>query len=330
MIYKKLIWLTALLALCVVVLGAFVRLSNAGLGCPDWPGCYGQIGAPDTSAQISRAESAFPNRPVIASKAWKEMIHRYFAGTLATLIIVIAYLSWRRHERLGLPVAIVGTVIFQALLGMWTVTLLLRPIVVSAHLLGGMTTLALLSWLGLRQTPPELVPPSIHAVRLRPYAIIALVVICVQICLGGWTSTNYAALACTGFPTCNGQWVPPMDLAHGFQLFRDLGKTASGAPLDYSALVGIHWMHRVGALITFCYVGWLALKVKRVPGFRHLGFVLLALLFAQMGLGIANVELSLPLPVAVAHNAGAALLLVTLTSINYLIYNASNRYRGRS
>ncbi|MDE3208838.1 MAG: COX15/CtaA family protein, partial [Pseudomonadota bacterium] len=202
-------------------------------------------------------------------------------------------------------------------------TLLLRPIVVTSHLLGGMTTLALAWWLALRQLPGGMIPRSVTIARLRPYAIIGFIILCVQIGLGGWTSTNYAGLACTGFPTCNGQWIPPMDFTHGFELFRSLGKTASGAPLDYSALVAIHWVHRLGALVTFSYIGWLALRLVRESGFRVWGGLLACLLCAQVGLGIASVELDLPLSIAVAHNAGAALLLVTLVTINYLIYQSS-------
>jgi cytochrome c oxidase assembly protein subunit 15 len=319
--YKKLVVAAALLAFCVVVLGAYVRLSDAGLGCPDWPGCYGHIAVPKTDNQLAAAAQAFPDKPVESRKAWKEMIHRYFAGTLGLLIIAIAIIAWRKRRELQqsprLPSVLVALVIFQALLGMWTVTLLLKPVIVSAHLLGGMTTLALLVWLALRQigTGPRLDMLSIR--RLRIWGLLGLLLVFVQIALGGWVSSNYAALACTEFPLCQGAWLPPMDFSHAFHFRRELGMTAEGELLPMAALTAIHWTHRMGAYIVFAYIGWLALQVLRIRYLRGVGTALLLVLLAQVSLGVANVLLSLPLPVAVLHNAGAALLLITMVVLNF-------------
>jgi len=246
------------LTFVVVVVGAYVRLQDAGLGCPDWPGCYGHlVGVPQDAEEIERAEQGFPQRRVESHKAWKEMFHRYIAGTLGLLICAIMMISWLKKSALRqspwLPTAIVALVALQATLGMWTVTMLLKPVIVTLHLLGGMATLALLSWLALRQI--ALPPTMAGAQRLRPWAIVGLVIVICQITLGGWVSTNYAALICRDFPTCHGAWLPAMDFGHGFQIARELGMTAAGAPLTLDALTAIHWTHRAGALVTFLYIG---------------------------------------------------------------------------
>lgn len=318
----------AFLTFVVVVVGAYVRLEDAGLGCPDWPGCYGHlIGVPTQAHELARAEQAY-GASVDVGRAWKEMIHRYLAGALGLLILAIAITAWRGRRELGqspFPAsALVLAVGFQATLGMWTVTMLLKPVIVTLHLLGGMATLALLTWFSLRQLSIP-APRSEPAQHLRPWAVPGLLIVVAQIALGGWVSTNYAALACTDFPTCHGEWLPEMDFRHGFQLVRELGVTAVGAPLSYASLTAIHWAHRVGALVTLAYVGWLALAAMRVPELRTLGITLLVLLLAQAGLGIANVLLSLPLALAVAHNGGAALLLVTLVMLNFTLFQRSPR-----
>ena len=317
--YKKLIILSAVLAFGVVVLGAYVRLSDAGLGCPDWPGCYGKLTPHLASEEIAKAAEAHPGGPVSAPKAWKEMIHRYFATTLGTLILIIGFLSWKNRQKLqqspALPTVLIVLVVFQGLLGMWTVTELLRPFIVSSHLLGGMTTLALLTWLATRQLMPARIDPSIVQ-RIQLLARVSLVVIALQIALGGWVSTNYAALACSDFPTCQGEWWPPMDFSNGFHLLHNLNKDASGHLISMAALTAIHVTHRIGALISLVIVGWLATRLLKLPMMKKIGSFLLGMLFVQISLGIANVYFSLPLPVAVAHNAGAALLLVTLVVIN--------------
>lgn len=311
-LYRRLLAVATLLALAVVALGAWVRLSDAGLGCPDWPGCYSQlIGVPEHAAD--------------GAKAWKEMIHRYAAGTLGLCILGLCLLSWRLRPQLSpaLPTALVVLVALQALLGMWTVTLLLKPVIVSAHLLGGMTTLALLVWLNLRQR--GLPAAGGAGPGLKAGGLLALALLVAQIALGGWVSSNYAALACPDFPTCQGRWLPDMDYAQAFALHRELGQAADGARLPAAALTAIHWSHRIGALLAGLALGGLAIALWRRPGWRIPGALLLALLAAQIGLGIANVRLGLPLPLAVAHNVGAALLLSTTLAINFRLWRPSPR-----
>lgn len=324
--YRRLLVAATLLAFCVVGLGAYVRLSDAGLGCPDWPGCYGHlVGVPDEAHEHAAAAQAFPGKPVEAGKAWKEMVHRYFAGTLGLLILALTLLAWRAREDIRqsplLPTLLLAIVGFQALLGMWTVTLLLKPVIVTAHLLGGMSTLALLVWLWLRQRPAPQAPPL--GALLRWGSTIAVAVIVLQIALGGWVSSNYAALACNGFPTCNGAWMPAnMDFQHAFQFRRELGQRADGGLLSHDALTAIQWSHRVGVLLVLTFAGGLALALLRHPRWRRGGWVLLSLLLLQVSLGIANVLLSLPLPVAVAHNLVAAILLAASLSIAFRIWQA--------
>jgi cytochrome c oxidase assembly protein subunit 15 len=324
--YKKLVLAAAALTLLVVIVGAYVRLQDAGLGCPDWPGCYGHlVGVPQNADEIARAEQGFPQRPVEGHKAWKEMFHRYLAGTLGLLLLTIMIAAWRRPRELAqspwLPTAIVALVGLQATLGMWTVTMLLKPVIVTLHLLGGMATLALTSWLALRQF--DWSPATRDARRLRSWAIVGLLILVGQITLGGWVSTNYAALVCRDFPTCHGAWVPAMDFAHGFHLLRQLGMTAAGAPLSIDALTAIHWTHRLGAIVTFVFLGTLALGLMRTSGYARMGALLAAFLVLQVSLGIANVLLTLPLPVAVAHNGVAAALLVMLVVINFALSRRS-------
>lgn len=326
--FRRLVFFTACFTFVVIVVGAYVRLEDAGLGCPDWPGCYGQlVGVPDQAHEIARAEEAF-SKPVDVSRARKEMFHRYIAGTLGVLILAIAIIAWRGRAVLrqspALATALVVLVILQAALGKWTVTMLLKPVIVTLHLLGGMATLALLTWLGLRQARPPV--GRIDAPRhLRILAAIALVAVFVQIALGGWVSTNYAALACIDFPTCHGAWLPQMDFRHAFHLVRELGVTAAGAPLSHESLTAIHWTHRLGALVTLVVAGGLALVMLGTVTLRLYGAALLGILLFQIALGIANVLLRLPLALAAAHNAGAALLLVALVVINFALFRKSSR-----
>jgi cytochrome c oxidase assembly protein subunit 15 len=218
-----------------------------------------------------------------------------------------------------LPLLLLGLIVFQALLGMWTVTQLLKPLVVSAHLLGGMATLSLLLWLWLRERGQAGYVYFARVDHLRASAAFGLVLVVTQIALGGWASSNYAALACTDFPLCQGVWMPPMDFEHGFTLHRELGETASGDLLPMTALTAIHWVHRVMALIVTLYLGWLAMRLLRTPGYAGMGVAMGGLLVLQVVLGISNVLLSLPLAVAVAHNTGAALLLASLVGLNYRV-----------
>jgi heme a synthase len=324
MTQRNLIWMTVAFAFIVIGVGAYVRLEDAGLGCPDWPGCYGQlIGIPEAAHEKARAEEAFPDKALDAGRARKEMLHRYLAGTLGLLICAIAITAWRTRstsrQSPALPFAIVVLVGLQAALGMWTVTLLLKPAIVMLHLLGGMLTLVLLVWLGLRflQVKP---PPARIARSLRPWTAAGMAILGLQIALGGWVSSNYAGLACPDFPTCHGAWMPPMDFHAGFNMVRELGVTADGVPLRHDALVAIHWSHRIGAVVTALLLGGLAIALLRAKNLRVFGMLLLVLLGGQIALGIANVAEKLPLGLAVAHNAGAALLLAALVVINFTVF----------
>ena len=327
--FKKLIITAIWLAVGVIVLGAYVRLSDAGLGCPDWPGCYGKLSPAHAAETIAQAELAQPGGPVSVQKAWKEMTHRYFASLLGLLIIVIGIMAWVRREQLmqglGLPLLLIVVVIFQGLLGMWTVTLLLKPVIVTLHLLGGMSTLALLVWLGQRQSRDIPQMRMQDAARMKSWALAGLLVVLFQIALGGWVSANYAALACADFPTCKGAWVPTMDFTHAFHFTRELGKTAQGELLSLESLTAIHWMHRVGAMITFIVISMLVYKMLRISSLAHLGAVIWLVLLVQIGLGISNVLFSLPLLVAVAHNATAALLMITLVVLNFRLSKTLRR-----
>ncbi|MCP1513801.1 MULTISPECIES: COX15/CtaA family protein [Pseudomonas] len=307
-----------LLALIVVLLGAYTRLTHAGLGCPDWPGCYGFIAVPNSEAQLAHAELHFPDTPVEAGKGWSEMIHRYFAGTLGLVIGVLAARCWSHRRDPGqpvkLPLFLLVVVVAQAAFGMWTVTLKLWPQVVTGHLLGGFATLSLLFLLTLRLSGvlPALVVPR----RLQYWATAGLVLVIGQIALGGWVSSNYAAVACIDLPTCHGQWWPAADFANGFHLTQHIGPNYLGGQLDSEARTAIHLTHRVGAVIVTLALLGLAWQLRAVGMTRLAGLLLIALA-AQIGLGLSNVYFHLPLPVAVAHNAGGAGLLLTLVLVNY-------------
>ncbi len=316
---------TALLAFCVVLMGAYVRLSDAGLGCPDWPGCYGRLVVPENQQAAVPQESAFA-KPLHRGKAWKEMIHRYLAGSLGLFILLLTGLAWRNRsdpqQPLWLPSLLLGLVIFQAALGMWTVTLLVKPAIVTAHLLGGFATFVLLLLLSLRLRRPTrpFATPALTP-TLRRFILLALAVAIAQITLGGWTSTNYAALGCSDFPACYpGQWWPAMDFGEAFTLWRGLGVNYEYGVLANDARTAIHMTHRLGALLTLLVVGALGLRLlaQRETLGRRLGALTLLLLATQIGLGITNVLGHLPLPVAVAHNGVAALLLATLSFLTWL------------
>ena len=323
-LYRRIIVISLLLTLVVVVFGAYVRLADAGLGCPDWPGCYGKLTPTQAAEQIHEAWRADPYGPVSMPKAWKEMIHRYLASGLGLLIIAIAAIAWRARGQAGAaPVAasaLVGVVVFQGLLGMWTVTLLLKPAIVTAHLLGGMTVLGLLAWLALRayRVPRVMVSP---ATRVLAWA--AFIALVVQIALGGWVSTNYAALACTDFPTCHGSWWPNADYANAFHVVRELGMTPEGELLSLEALTAIHWMHRIGALIAGGLLFALAWGLSRRAATRPVGVLLLGAVVLQLMIGVANVIFSLPLWLAAAHNAGAALLVLVMVGVSWRLSGAS-------
>ncbi|MES0874889.1 COX15/CtaA family protein [Sinimarinibacterium thermocellulolyticum] len=348
--YRRLNLLTLLLCFAVIVFGAYVRLSDAGLGCPDWPGCYGHLTIPQAEHEIASAEARYPERPVDAPKAWKEMIHRYLASTLGLLILALAFGSLRLRAAARprvLPWVLVGLVIFQGILGMWTVTWQLKPLVVTAHLLGGMTTLALLLWLYLgvrrlgtmaatdgaplrelrserhlafaldrerRDDAPASAPRGARS--LRVFAAFALGLLTVQIFLGGWTSTNYAALACPDLPTCHGSFWPETDVKTAFTLWHGLGINYEYGILDARARVTIHHFHRVGALIVTLTLVLLGVALLR-RGERALGVAVLLALALQVSIGIGVVALQLPLWLAAAHNAGAAILVAVLVTLNH-------------
>ena len=302
-------------AAVVVLLGAYTRLVDAGLGCPDWPGCYGFLTVPDTHEDIRIAEEAYPHAPVEAHKAWPEMVHRYFAGTLGLIIALLAVLAIRarqdKSQPLVLPLLLLGLVVFQAALGMWTVTLGLLPIIVMGHLLGGFITLALLWLLYLKLRDGN--RPAYQS-PLRTLSLLGLIIVFLQISLGGWTSANYAAIICTDFPTCQGHWVPPLDFSGAFQISQEGVQSYLGGFMGNDARVTVHWLHRLGALLTTLYLVFLAFRLVKGGQPRFAGWLLLVLA-AQVSLGISNVVLSLPLAVAVAHNGGAALLLLTMVTL---------------
>lgn len=310
-----------LLALVVVLLGAYTRLTHAGLGCPDWPGCYGFISVPKTEAQLAHAELRFPDSPVEEHKGRNEMVHRYFAGGLALMIMMLGVQAWhRRHisdQPVGLPLLLVGVVGAQAAFGMWTVTLKLWPQVVTAHLLGGITTLSLLFLLTARLSGVFAPMPQMSP-RVRRLAAVGLVLVALQIALGGWVSSNYAAMACTDLPMCQGQWWPEADFANGFHLTQHIGPNYLGGKLDSTARTAIHLTHRIGALLVTCSLLMLAWQLQRA-GLKGLAGLLVVALGLQIALGVSNVLFHLPLGVAVAHNAGGAALMLTMTLINYRV-----------
>ncbi len=315
----RLAMFAAIIAFCVIVLGAWVRLSHAGLGCPDWPGCYGQLTWPNAVEEIQTANQAFPERPFESNKAWREMIHRYLAGALVLLVFSMSWLAWRGPEVLHkfrpITTALVVLIIFQALLGMWTVTLKLKPIIVMAHLLGGLTNFSLVLWLMFSSRRQYSDKPSMAVRRMRGPIVVAIIVLGVQIALGGWTSANYAALACPDFPTCGGQWWPETNFREGFILWREIGVNYEGGLLDGPSRVAIHLAHRIGAVVTLLVLLTLAFRLLKIPRLRTGGHMLMSLVLLQFTLGIMNVVLYLPLPNAVAHNAGATLLLATLLGL---------------
>lgn len=307
--------LTAFLTFDLIVFGAFTRLTDSGLGCPDWPGCYGHASPVGAARAIAAEQAALPSGPVTFTKAWIEMIHRYLAMGVGALIIVLlaASLRHRRQGGLGwgLPAFTLVWVIVQGLFGKYTVTLKLQPGIVTLHLLGGMVLLGLLvaQVERLREAP----------LRARPlpvaWLVASLAAVLVQMGLGAWVSSNYAVLACQGFPTCNGQWWPPMDFSHGFALSRELGKTTGGDYLPMQALVAVHWVHRAFALVMLAVVGTLAWQAWRHRAWRRHGQALAALLAVQVLTGMSNVVLNWPLAMALLHTAGAALIWAVLVSL---------------
>ena len=317
-VQQQLIALTALtlfLTFDLIVFGSFTRLSDSGLGCPDWPGCYGHASPIGAATDIHAAQSAMPTGPVTFSKAWIEMIHRYLAMTVGALIVVLTLASWASRRRLPLSpwwaTATLVWVIVQGLFGMLTVTLKLSPIIVTLHLLGGLLLLALLVLQYEAMRGRRLLWPR-SARRLLVGVFVLLVL---QIALGAWVSSNYAVLACGGFPQCNGSWWPAMDFGHGFTLRRELGRAGDGSFLPVEALVAIHMSHRIvallacAALLLLAHVLWFRLALRRAA------LLVLSLVLWQVASGLSNVVLGWPLAAALAHSAGAAVLVAVLSSL---------------
>jgi heme a synthase len=311
-----------ILALVVVMLGAYTRLTDAGLGCPDWPGCYGRMLLPHaTDVARPDAQALYPDIPIESGKAWTEMVHRYAAGTLGFLVLVLAGIAGfgPKNARVTpvLPMLMVGLLIFQAALGMWTVTLQLLPVVVMGHLLGGMTLTALIVWLRWRWyvCAFSVVP------NLRLWVGIGLCIVATQIALGGWVSSNYAGLACLGFPQCNQHWLPMFDWSRAFDIFSPIGANYQGGTLDLTARVTIQWTHRAGAVVTALYILGLTMYIQRYAQslpVRYASLFALSLVLLQFVLGVMNVVYMLPLSVAVLHNGVALLLLLSMVSLYYL------------
>ncbi|MFC3909225.1 heme A synthase [Legionella dresdenensis] len=316
------ITIAMVLALFVVMLGAYTRLTDAGLGCPDWPGCYGHMVLPEAGKARDIAQSNYPDIPVEARKAWTEMAHRYAAGTLGLLIFFIGITAiWRRRidktVPWKLPVVLMLLVLFQAALGMWTVTMKLLPVVVMSHLLGGILIFSCLNRLHMQAAGVQ--PAELP--KWRFWVILGAVIVFCQIALGGWVSANYAGIACIGFPQCNGQWLPALHFSKGFNLFSQAGANYQGGVLDNEVRMTIQFIHRLGAVITASYVLILsALLASYVNNktVRLAASVAGILVLAQFGLGILNVVYLLPLKVAVAHNGIAALLFATMLMLVYL------------
>jgi heme a synthase len=329
-LFRRIAVIAALLAFCVIVLSAWVRLSAAGLGCPDWPGCYGHLTVDEAARNADTINQAFPHRPFEYSKAIKEMVHRYFASTLGLLILVLAgFAIWNRkdpEQPFKLPLALVGLVLLQGLLGMWTVTLLLKPLIVVLHLLGGLTTFSLLSWMAMRK------PGAASSVPwIRKFAVLGLVVLALQIALGGWTSSNYAALACPDFPTCQNSYWPHMDAKDAFVLWRGLGIDYEGGVLQHPARVAIHFVHRLGAIVTgltLILLAFCAFRFGATPNVRRSAGILAILVLVQLILGPAMVIHGLPLPLATAHNGMAALLLWSVLRLNRQLNTAAPASAG--
>lgn len=321
---KKLVLLSIVVAMVVIVLGAYTRLTDAGLGCPDWPGCYGHLSFSETTENIEVAQQAFPDRPFEEHKAWNEMIHRYFASALGFLILVIfinSLFSKSYNKPVKLPLLLVFLVCFQGALGMWTVTLNLLPIVVMGHLLGGFTVLSCLFLLFLRLTPFRIPGGDPRVRRFGKYGILGVLILTGQIALGGWTSANYAALACTELPICEGVWYERLDFSGAFSI-PEAENYEFGAH-DYDERMTMHIVHRIGALVTFLYLCWLGLRLYAGASsalVKKLSALMVLVLGAQVILGVSNVVFALPIAVAVMHNAVAACLLLVLVTICYTLY----------
>ncbi|WP_196158919.1 heme A synthase [Reinekea sp. G2M2-21] len=323
--------IATLMAAIVVVLGAFTRLVDAGLGCPDWPTCYGHFWAPQSAIEIAVANETFPEIPVDLDKTWPEMVHRYLASSLGLLIIGLVVVAVRQRKNAGqpfkLPLFLLAFVILQGAFGAWTVTLKLWPQVVTAHLLGGFTTFTLLAILSLRLSGLKFPRFSSLPLLNKPTKLagLTLAVVILQVFLGGWTTSNYAALACPDFPTCQAQWWPETDFIKAFDFAHPVGPNYQGGHLELPARTAIHMMHRVGAIVVTLFTTVLAVSLFSI-GLRRWSLLLIVLLTAQVSLGISNIVFGLPLAVAVLHNLGGALLLISTAIINVLLHRKELAY----
>ena len=318
--FKRLLQISIVLALIVVILGAYTRLGDAGLGCPDWPGCYGQLTVPDV-ADGTKIEGY--ERPLEAAKGWKEMVHRYAASTLGLMILILFVLALRGkpkyYQSMALPSFTALFVMLQGAFGMWTVTLLVHPGIVTTHLIGGFMTTALLAWMLLNQGRPSITYRHVLK-RHKLLVLTTLAVLSLQIALGGWTSTNYAALSCgEEFPTCLGSWWPTMDFVQALY-WGPLGVDYEYGVLENPARAGIQMMHRIGALITTLLIATLIYLFRNYTHLKSSLLLIGGLLIVQITLGILNVLLSIPMVVAVLHNAVALLLLLSLIALAHKIF----------
>lgn len=322
-VLRRVVSLAMLLALFVVMLGAYTRLTHAGLGCPDWPGCYGRMAVSSLQSELPDAQARFPDVPIESRKAWTEMAHRYVAGSLVLLVLLINVCVLRANRQgqrvpWGVPVMVMCLIVFQALLGMWTVTLKLLPLVVMGHLLGGILIFSSLCYFRMQLSAAR----QADNAAWRFWISLGLVLLFCQIALGGWVSSNYAGIACIGFPQCNGQWLPNLQFSEAFQLISPIGTNYQGGVLDSDARVTIQFVHRLGAMVVAGYLLVLSISLwsrSRFASLRSVAFFIICLVLTQFTLGVLNVVYLLPLWVAVFHNGVAALLLALMLVMRYLV-----------
>lgn len=318
---KNISFFGALFTLLVISVGAWVRLTDAGLGCPDWPGCYGLLTPPISDLELSQAKNTYPDAIIDAGKAWREMLHRYLAGILGLYVFFTAYLTFKYSKNTSniLPIALIVLIIIQSIMGMLTVTELVKPTIVTIHLILGMSTASLMYWNGLK------VVANHNIINLNK-TLILIIILCIfglltQIILGGWTSTNYASLACTDFPKCSNQWWPNnMDFKSGFTIFNLPNINYEGGPLEYNAKLAVHFTHRIGALILSLLFLWLFIYLfflQDNKNIKKIGMIVMALFVAQIMLGISNIIFSLPISIAVLHTVNASALLMSMIALLY-------------
>ena len=327
--------LTLFLTFDLVLFGAFTRLTDSGLGCPDWPGCYGSVSPAGAQQEINQAQAALPSGPVTHGKAWIEMIHRYLATGVGVLILTLALATWVLRKRavvigLALPLVTLAWVCLQGAFGALTVTMKLFPAIVTLHLLGGLGLLALLTVQAGAYARAAGAAPVVVDRTTRMLLLLAFAMVTLQTALGGWVSTNYAVLACNTFPSCQGGWWPEMDFRQGFELWRELGRTGAGEPINFAALTAIHYTHRLGAYVVVTLLAVLAWRLWRADALRSDARWLVCLALWQVATGVTNVVMDWPLAAAVSHTGGAAALVVALTWTCCRVQPASRSSTARS